>query len=382
MRDLPADMRQSPDGRGRRARFRRRLLPRHAAGGRDRAGRRFLQQPDARPRRRARQEARRGAAARPGQGVRRVSLAAPTLRVRLSRDDLLMRAGVALLAVVLLLIVGLPLWSLLVKGFEDRDGKFVGLANYISYFSTPALFNSALNSFQVAAVCTADRGAARLPLRLCADPRRAAAALAVPGRGADPDLRAVAAARPGADLPVRHPGLLQVVAGRRADLRLRGHRHRPGLLLPAARHDDPGDGARDRRRAALRGGRRAGRLEGPRLLHGDPARRQVRRDQRRAGRVHPGDDRLRRRQGDRRQFQRAGDRRLQAGDRPAELLDGRRGRHGAAGAGGARLRHRPLRAAQAGGAAHRPRRAAGAAAQGGAGHLLHAVLHAWWRRGS
>ncbi|WP_428664365.1 putative 2-aminoethylphosphonate ABC transporter permease subunit [Reyranella sp.] len=83
-----------------------------------------------------------------------MSVAAPTLRVRLSRDDLLMRAGVALLAVVLLLIVGLPLWSLLAKGFEDRDGKFVGLANYISYFSTPALFNSALNSFQVAAVCT------------------------------------------------------------------------------------------------------------------------------------------------------------------------------------------------------------------------------------
>jgi iron(III) transport system permease protein len=83
-----------------------------------------------------------------------VSVAAPMLRVRLSRDDLMMRAGVTLLAVVLLLIVGLPLWSLLVKGFEDRDGKFVGLANYISYFSTPALFKSAVNSFHVAAVCT------------------------------------------------------------------------------------------------------------------------------------------------------------------------------------------------------------------------------------
>ena len=46
-----------------------------------------------------------------------------------------MRAGVvALVAVVLLLIVGLPLWSLLAKGFEDRDGKFVGLANYIVLF--------------------------------------------------------------------------------------------------------------------------------------------------------------------------------------------------------------------------------------------------------
>lgn len=72
----------------------------------------------------------------------------------LSRDDLLMRTGVALLAVVLLVIVGLPLWSLLSKGFEDRDGRFVGLANYATYFSTPALFDSALNSLHVAAAAT------------------------------------------------------------------------------------------------------------------------------------------------------------------------------------------------------------------------------------
>lgn len=78
----------------------------------------------------------------------------PILRVAMSRDDLVMRAGVVVLALVLLVIVGLPLWALLAKGFEDRDGKFVGLANYASYFSTPALFDSALNSFHVAAVCT------------------------------------------------------------------------------------------------------------------------------------------------------------------------------------------------------------------------------------
>jgi iron(III) transport system permease protein len=83
-----------------------------------------------------------------------VSLVLPAPRVRLSRDDFLMRLGVVALVVVLLLMVGLPLWTLLAKGFEDRDGHFVGLANYAAYFSTPALFISALNSFQVAAVCT------------------------------------------------------------------------------------------------------------------------------------------------------------------------------------------------------------------------------------
>jgi iron(III) transport system permease protein len=83
-----------------------------------------------------------------------VSLALPATKVRLSTDDLVMRAGVAALVVILLVMVGLPLWSLLAKGFEDRDGHFIGLANYAAYFSTPALFNSALNSFHVAAVCT------------------------------------------------------------------------------------------------------------------------------------------------------------------------------------------------------------------------------------
>ncbi|WP_296343485.1 putative 2-aminoethylphosphonate ABC transporter permease subunit [Reyranella sp.] len=83
-----------------------------------------------------------------------MSLAVPSTKVGLSRDDLIMRGGVVLLAALLLVIVGLPLWALLAKGFEDRDGKFVGLANYVSYFSTPALFNSALNSLHVAAVST------------------------------------------------------------------------------------------------------------------------------------------------------------------------------------------------------------------------------------
>ena len=72
----------------------------------------------------------------------------------MSRDDLMMRAGIVLLAALLLVMVGLPLWTLLAKGFQDQDGKFVGLANYVSYFSTPALFNSALNSLHVAAVST------------------------------------------------------------------------------------------------------------------------------------------------------------------------------------------------------------------------------------
>ena len=83
-----------------------------------------------------------------------MSVAAPALKVRLSPDDLLMRAGVVAFVAVLLLMVGLPLWALLAKGFQDQDGRFVGLANYAAYFSTPALLNSAINSFHVAFVTT------------------------------------------------------------------------------------------------------------------------------------------------------------------------------------------------------------------------------------
>ncbi|MBM3645067.1 MAG: putative 2-aminoethylphosphonate ABC transporter permease subunit [Alphaproteobacteria bacterium] len=85
-----------------------------------------------------------------------MTAAAPArpMRIGLSRDDLAMRAGLVLLALWLILTLALPLWSLLAKGFQDRDGNFVGLANYITYFSTPALVQSALNSLKVSLICT------------------------------------------------------------------------------------------------------------------------------------------------------------------------------------------------------------------------------------
>jgi len=43
----------------------------------------------------------------------------------------------------------LPLFSLFVKAFQDSSGVFVGFANYVSYFSQPALFHSILNTLNV-----------------------------------------------------------------------------------------------------------------------------------------------------------------------------------------------------------------------------------------
>ncbi|MBN9453376.1 MAG: putative 2-aminoethylphosphonate ABC transporter permease subunit [Bosea sp.] len=65
-------------------------------------------------------------------------------------------AGALILALctVLVLIIALPLWALLSKSLEDTDGKFVGLANFVSYATTPSLFYSLLNSLLVASVTT------------------------------------------------------------------------------------------------------------------------------------------------------------------------------------------------------------------------------------
>ena len=74
---------------------------------------------------------------------------------RISRDALILRIGVAVLVGWLLLTIALPLWSLLSKSFQDGNGNFVGLANYIVYFSTPTLFGSIYNSVWVAVLSTA-----------------------------------------------------------------------------------------------------------------------------------------------------------------------------------------------------------------------------------
>ncbi len=76
------------------------------------------------------------------------------VRQRMSRDDLIMRVVLTLLAAWLLLTVLLPLWSLLAKSFESPDGRFVGLANFVQYFANPQLTQSILNSVWIALVST------------------------------------------------------------------------------------------------------------------------------------------------------------------------------------------------------------------------------------
>lgn len=63
---------------------------------------------------------------------------------------------IVLLAAVALLVFGLlfPLFAMLVKSLQDRSGDFIGLANFVQYFQTPALVNSIANSLRVAFTTT------------------------------------------------------------------------------------------------------------------------------------------------------------------------------------------------------------------------------------
>ena len=86
--------------------------------------------------------------------VASIPAAAGRTAARVSREEWIMRLGVALLVAWLMLSIALPLWSLLSKSFQNADGHFVALANYIRYFSTPTLYGSILNSVGVALVTT------------------------------------------------------------------------------------------------------------------------------------------------------------------------------------------------------------------------------------
>ncbi len=79
----------------------------------------------------------------------------PATRRRLDRDDVLMRVGICLFIGWMLITLVLPLWWLLSKSFQDHAGNFVGVANYLQYFSTPALFASVWNSLFIAFLSTA-----------------------------------------------------------------------------------------------------------------------------------------------------------------------------------------------------------------------------------
>ncbi|MBT5194195.1 MAG: putative 2-aminoethylphosphonate ABC transporter permease subunit [Rhodospirillaceae bacterium] len=73
----------------------------------------------------------------------------PAIKPKVSGEDWLMRAVLMGIALYLLVTMVLPLYAILSKSFENSDSVFIGLANYVRFFSSPALFWSIQNSFTV-----------------------------------------------------------------------------------------------------------------------------------------------------------------------------------------------------------------------------------------
>ena len=88
-------------------------------------------------------------------GAEAAVLTPPLVKAKVSGEDWIMRLGLAVIGLYLLITVIFPLYSLLSQSFQDNDGKLIGLANYIEYFSTPALFQSIYNSLTISIISTA-----------------------------------------------------------------------------------------------------------------------------------------------------------------------------------------------------------------------------------
>ncbi|MFT5709282.1 MAG: iron(III) transport system permease protein [Oceanospirillaceae bacterium] len=72
------------------------------------------------------------------------------LGFELSIQRLLLIIAVTFLVLALLL----PLSTMLLKSFENADGEFIAMANFVEYFSNPALFHSIYNSLTIAIITT------------------------------------------------------------------------------------------------------------------------------------------------------------------------------------------------------------------------------------
>ena len=76
------------------------------------------------------------------------------VRPESSRDDRLMRLFIGVIGLYLVAALALPLGLMLAKSLQGPHDEFVGLANYVRYFSTPALFQSIGNSLWVSILST------------------------------------------------------------------------------------------------------------------------------------------------------------------------------------------------------------------------------------
>ncbi len=73
----------------------------------------------------------------------------------INSESWIMRVATLFSGAFLIIFVLLPLLELIRKSTENRQGEFVGIDNYIQYFSTPSLVSSFFNSIYISAMSTA-----------------------------------------------------------------------------------------------------------------------------------------------------------------------------------------------------------------------------------
>ncbi|MDQ0609791.1 iron(III) transport system permease protein [Variovorax sp. W1I1] len=71
--------------------------------------------------------------------------------MRWSRDETIARAILFVVMVMLFVFLIAPLVTILAHAVQDKNGRFVGLAHFITYFQTPSLLRAAWNSVWVSA---------------------------------------------------------------------------------------------------------------------------------------------------------------------------------------------------------------------------------------
>ncbi|AZV42660.1 putative 2-aminoethylphosphonate ABC transporter permease subunit [Peribacillus asahii] len=75
-------------------------------------------------------------------------------RNRIHKDDWIQRSLLLSIILIFLGVLVLPLATLFTKAFQHEDGTFVGLDNFIHYFSTPSLVQSLQNTLFIASMTT------------------------------------------------------------------------------------------------------------------------------------------------------------------------------------------------------------------------------------
>jgi iron(III) transport system permease protein len=77
-----------------------------------------------------------------------------SIQQRLTAADLVIRTLTVLMIAVLLLVLLVPLLFLFVKAFQNNDGAFIGLDNFLTYFTTASMLRTLTNTLFVSGMTT------------------------------------------------------------------------------------------------------------------------------------------------------------------------------------------------------------------------------------